>query len=355
MGLLPKPYRQRGFTLIELLVVIAIIAILIALLLPAVQQAREAARRSQCKNNLKQLGLAFHTYESTYKMFPGTQKPFGTANGWTEESMGDALVHILPEIDAAGLHKEINWRGRGGAGAWVDGSPLENTWLQRTPSGVTLRLQSFPVWHCPSDVNSEPNGGWGSAVSNYQVSMGSTPINWSGGCPQVFSAALPSGATDPWSTDGSTISGIAGFRPWRAKLRDVADGTSQVIMLGEARPRCHHRLDWGPWGHEMTASALTTSVPINYPVWCADGSTAGYGNNCPGAPGPGTQWGQDDVAMGFRSMHKGGAHFAMCDGAVRFLNQNISSFAPGTANGTGGQGVYNRLGARRDGEATGEY
>ena len=112
-------------------------------------------------------------------------------------------------------------------------------------------------------------------------------------------------------------------------------------MIGETRPRCHHRMDWGPWGHEFTGQVASTSIPINYPVWCADGSTPGMANACP--PGNQTAWGQDDVSQGFRSKHQGGAHFAMCDGAVRFLNQTISNT------------TYYRLGGRADGQPPGEY
>ena len=348
---LPNHVRRRylrGFTLIELLVVIAIIAILIALLLPAVQQAREAARRSQCKNNLKQLALAFHTYESTHKIFPGNQILLGMAGtGWTEWNMGGALVHILPEIDQGAFAKDINFNGNGNNG-WgsVAGAP-ENFGTQRTAKGELVREKHFPVWHCPSDVNSESQAGWANAgLANYAISMGSTPAgpNGGAGCSGFAQTALPANATDFWSTDGANVSGFASMRAWRSRIRDLSDGTSQVIMLGEIRPQCNHRFYYGPWFHDWGGAATaTTSIPINIPVWCIDGSTPGLANACGTAAAPGTVWGDDTISYGFRSKHQGGAHFAMGDGAVRLLNQTID------------MQTYRRLGARRDGQPIGEF
>ncbi len=337
-----KRFRRwpRGFTLIELLVVIAIIAILIALLLPAVQQAREAARRSTCRNNLKQLGLAFHNYSDINNILPGPGVDYGMAfggSGWSHWSTGHYLVHILPQTDQEALHKQINFQGNAATApgnSWGE-STSDNLWTQRTPSRVLLRNQHFPVWHCPTDVNAEVHGNaWG--LSNYAMNNGSVRVGPGAGCADTYNTNLPAAATDVWSTDGSGTSGIASRRTWRARLRDITDGTSQVIMLGEIRPRCFHRHEAGPWNPDWGNQDAATIAPINFPVWCPDGS--GTPNNvCPGA------WGNDQIGWGFRSKHTGGAHFVFCDGAVKFVNQTIS------------YQTYQQLGARRDGTPTGAF
>lgn len=111
------PSRRRGFTLIELLVVIAIIAVLIALLLPAVQQAREAARRSQCKNNLKQLGLALHNYESTFQVLPSGNYDINPVNH--ELRSPSWLIRTLPFVEQAAAYEQLRWDG-----AWETRPPL---------------------------------------------------------------------------------------------------------------------------------------------------------------------------------------------------------------------------------------
>lgn len=329
--------RWRGFTLIELLVVIAIIAILIALLLPAVQQAREAARRTQCKGNLKQLGLAFHNYHDTFKILPGNGVNYGITPGWSEPSKGHFLVHILPQIDQSALAKQINWNGTGVNGWGSVAGVAENLWTQRTPTGMLLRSQDSPIWHCPTDTNTSGLIG-DHGVSNYGMSLGSTNPGAGAGCADLYPGSFPANATDVWSTDGANASGVSSRRFWRAKLGDITDGTSQVIMVGEIRPYCHHRHQDGPWVHEWGSADAATTAPINYPVWCNDGSTPALTQTaCPGA------WGNDQLGHGFRSKHQGGAHFAMCDGSVRFLNQSVN------------YQTYQRLGARRDSTPTGEF
>lgn len=333
-----KIHRLRGFTLIELLVVIAIIAVLIALLLPAVQQAREAARRSQCKGNLKQLGLAFHNYEGTYKIFPGNHTYTSlTGASWSQESTGHALVHILPETDQAGLAKEINFKGNAliAPGSSWAGSTSDNLWTQVTPSGKLLRNQHLPLWHCPSDVNNEYRSDQ-VGFANYTTSLGAQRWAPQGGCADTYNTALPANATDRFSMDGSLVSGPFGARTWRAKLKDVSDGTSQVIMLGEVRPQCASTIWNGPWVHEWNGGSASTTAPINAPSYCQDGAGTAT-SACPNL------WGNEQIESAFRSKHTGGAHFAMCDGAVRFLNQSIDYV------------TYQRLGARKDGQALGAY
>jgi prepilin-type N-terminal cleavage/methylation domain-containing protein len=146
--------RRRGFTLIELLVVIAIIAILIALLLPAVQQAREAARRTQCKNNLKQIGLALHNYHDAHDCFPfgwGGTRPATGSPGYS------AISQLLPFFDQAPLYNTINFS-----------LPLTD------PANDVPRRQELPILRCPSDFdNPQPNAG---GAINYMANKGSNHL-----------------------------------------------------------------------------------------------------------------------------------------------------------------------------------
>ena len=139
--------RKRAFTLIELLVVIAIIAILIALLLPAVQQAREAARRAQCKNNLKQLGVAMHNYHDTYGMFPPSIWAIHWSQGhtWWSQEKGSHLVHLLPFVDQQPLYSRIDFRNRRADWWWMPKIDDQPRW------GKKFRSYVIPTYMCPSD------------------------------------------------------------------------------------------------------------------------------------------------------------------------------------------------------------
>lgn len=210
--LAPRQRQRPAFTLIELLVVIAIIAILIALLLPAVQQAREAARRSQCKNNLKQIALALHNYHDTFGVFtPGMIGPQAYTdmgpNGVFRLGWGPLL---LPYLEQSALYNQIAPFVDGTANA--SGSPA--TW----PGASTTRI---PVHLCPSDPNKKKNRGFTSSgsstartFSNYAGNMGSTGIH----------NGSHNRATD--------LNGIF-FAMSDVSMRDILDGTSNTLLLGE--------------------------------------------------------------------------------------------------------------------------
>src|SRR5687767_6530245 len=166
-------FRSRfGFTLIELLVVIAIIAILIALLLPAVQQAREAARRTQCKNNLKQFGLAVHNYHDVHKQFPLTvgASPGSPPQTWVTMEKGTYLVQVLPFIEQAPLFQSIDFKG-------------DQTLDDQVMPGTTklFRSQVIPMYICPSDGSPEIQQ-TDRAKTNYAMSMGAQSMPPSNGC-----------------------------------------------------------------------------------------------------------------------------------------------------------------------------
>jgi prepilin-type N-terminal cleavage/methylation domain-containing protein len=275
--------RKRGFTLIELLVVISIIAILIALLLPAVQQAREAARRASCKNNLKQIGLACHTYHDAFGQFPP---------GRINSSNASWGIFILPYIDEKPLYEIYATGYFGTAGGSIPGS------LTTEPANATV----LEIFRCPSETGSETKG-----ISNYLGVWGAGDVTH------------PDLLTSP-STDGGGIF----IQDGRIRIRDVKDGTTNTILIGEALGVTDGNVPgncygWGPWGMGRTCG--DTSNPIN----TATPSVFSAGN--------------------FSSNHEGGAQFCVADGAVRFVSENINYVKTGI-NST--QGLYQNLADRRD-------
>ncbi len=219
--------RSRGFTLIELLVVIAIIAILIALLLPAVQQAREAARRTQCKNNLKQLGVALHNYHDVYNLFPfmrgGTGGP---ANNNLNNRQGiSGLVMLLPFMEQGPLWKDIqkgiDRDGRPGSGRYRPGGPVN--WA----SAFDPWRAQIPGLLCPSDL--KIIGGGNIGRNNYRFNVGTYSRN-----------NHTQSAVRGWG--GHQITGLFGMFT-NYGIDDCIDGTSQTIAMGERCKGLGTRLD----------------------------------------------------------------------------------------------------------------
>lgn len=314
---------RRGFTLIELLVVIAIIAVLIALLLPAVQQAREAARRSQCKNNLKQVGLAEHGFHDTFRHLATSNRPPGTG---TKRISG--MTRILPYLDQAPLYNLYNQ-----ALQWSDPNATQR-------AVVSTKLT---VLICPSNpkggaLDGDPDstttpGGWAQNVAasgDYALAKGLD----SGITPYV-SVALPGLFSDPTNAANQYY---AGMFPQNidAKFADVTDGLSNTIALHESagRPYVYRRgkqfgsppsarVNGGGWcrpasevlvtGQVADGSALFGTVPFN----------ATNGHNVGGESYPSGAFGVQSTGQPY-SFHTGGAHFLMGDGSVRFINENIS-------------------------------
>jgi prepilin-type N-terminal cleavage/methylation domain-containing protein len=329
--------KKEGFTLIELLVVIAIIAVLIALLLPAVQQAREAARRTQCKNNLKQLGLAMHNYHDIAKMFPINSLQWGSPNNspeWTGTQHGSQIVQLLPYFDQAAMYNSINFNNVNAESTIVNGQPI-----------YTIALAMLL---CPSSTAPDKRGGDNRAKSNYAPSSGAQiyPVNPNTPCPGIYppygSLIDPTyaasggtnangyfGDTPPWAGHGNSmtmteISGMFARGTAAARFRDATDGVSNTILMGEVRPDCSDHINNG-WFHN-NALWCGTAPPINFPT-------------CPNSPvrPDGCQssatW---NTSQGFKSEHPGGAHFLLTDGSVQFLSDNLD------------YATYQRLGDRRD-------
>jgi prepilin-type N-terminal cleavage/methylation domain-containing protein len=327
--------RNRGFTLIELLVVIAIIAVLIALLLPAVQQAREAARRTQCKNNVKQLGLAMHNYHDTFLVFPPNSLQWGAAGNspeWTATQHGTQLTMILPFIDQSTVYNAINFTNVNAEGTTINGQPIYQ--------------KVIPAFICPTATSPNQRGGDLRAKTNYAPSLGSQRMDVNGGtgCPGLFpphgplidaqyAAAGGSNGNGYFGTgpdghgntmDISRISGMFARGSTAARLRDVTDGASNTILMGEVRPECADHINNG-WFHN-NAIWVATTPPINFPT-------------CPQSPVRPDSCHRSDTwntSQGFKSEHIGGAHFLLSDGSVQFLSENID------------YATYQRLGDRRD-------
>ena len=299
--------KHRGFTLIELLVVIAIIAILIALLLPAVQMAREAARRTQCKNNLKQLGLALHNYNETHSRLPllASDSLYGYSPS----------AQLLPYIDQANLHNLIDFRE-----PLLSGPPWAAV---LNPALVDVVKQTVPVFMCPSDAGNvfftDSQGAvW--AGSNY-------PVNGGSGLSMQYCTT---------ENDGLFWRGSS------TRLRDITDGTTNTIFMAETLfgnrgPDTATLLDpdrqmkrvSGGGACSATSDDLVSRTASNYEggragTWIRGlgYSTLVHGYLPPNSPTPDVVH-HGEIVSGARSLHFGGANVLLCDGSVRFLGENI--------------------------------
>jgi prepilin-type N-terminal cleavage/methylation domain-containing protein/prepilin-type processing-associated H-X9-DG protein len=322
---------RRGFTLIELLVVIAIIAVLIALLLPAVQQAREAARRSQCKNNLKQYGLALANYHDVYNIYPIGSETL--PNWWGTGAPTNLLnwqARILPQIDQAPMYNQINWT-------------MNNAQSQILADGREMQSHVMPYALCPSDAHMLQNPLWGQvAQTNYCGSMGSQGNNsTNGSCNQWQQFALMLNPNNADTPDATQVSGMFNRMGAPIGIFHVADGTSNTIHVGEVLPSCNDHASAGMWQtNGMGDAHSSTIVPINTFNTCNYTTGVNWGQVTNTLCTDAANW---NWSWGFRSMHTGGAQFLFVDGSVHFLSQNIN------------MQTYQRLGGKADGFAVGSY
>jgi prepilin-type N-terminal cleavage/methylation domain-containing protein/prepilin-type processing-associated H-X9-DG protein len=299
--------KSRGFTLIELLVVIAIIGVLVSLLLPAVQQAREAARRTQCRNNLKQIGIALHNYHDQVGSFPP-----GTIFGDQDYGWG---TFILPNLDQAPLYNQLNFLGYGSV--ITNSSVYTERSLPLVP-GVTDTLLS--VFLCPSNsmlTHSPVRPGAGSPSG---ASLGGFARSDYKGC-------LGSG--------GAAITGMFGkikatYRPTR--MRDILDGSSNTFAVGEGYTRFARAID-GPTHPNVGDFGVWIGTNNQHQNVVAETGINHIPNG--GASLPVTTLNQFDDC--FASAHTGGVTFLFADGSVRFISDNIN------------MRIYTYLGDKADG------
>ncbi len=338
--------RQNGFTLVELLVVIAIIGILVGLLLPAVQAAREAARRMQCSNNLKQLGLAALNYESTFSKFPPNHifaRPIinpTTANGAADvvnmECWGWHVL-LMPQFEQTAMYNQLN----------VTQISLMGFIRNATPAQFALLQQEISTFRCPSDSGesiAKPARHWGGGVGTAASSRG----NWESGLTNYVSNR---GVRD----NPQTVKDCFGVlqENLAQKIGGITDGTSNTIIFGERDSKYGRSATWpgvrNPDGNGARGIYMNTAT-VRPPINSID---------------PPNTWStlSQGAGSGFGSLHTGGATFVFVDGSVHFISASIDS----RPNSVGGcnvydeavclatYGVYERLGRRNDALVVGEY
>lgn len=288
-----RKFRPSGFTLIELLVVIAIIAILIALLLPAVQQAREAARRTQCKNNMMNIGLALHNYEMAFEVLPpGTVNKTGPIDHVARGYHMSWIVQLLPFLEQSGAFHAFDFN----AGVYDD-------------RNVTVRRAILPTYLCPSVPAGPRTSGDdrnGFALSTYAA------------CHNDVAAPIDANNNGVFHLNSST------------RYRDITDGSTNTIFIGEKLP-AEDEFGWASGTRDTLRNTGTSIVDGNMAQPAAGNiemvRIAGRNNNPRSVP-----------AGGFSSAHTGGAQFGFGDGSVRFLSQNVNFQ------------IYQQLGHRADGK-----
>lgn len=299
-----------GFTLIELLVVIAVIAILIALLLPAVQQAREAARRTQCKNHLKQIGLAIHNYHDVYTTFPNAN-----CGGLAFSSLSGAslFASILPMIDQSSAYNLYDF-----------------TKANTDPANQQVVSQRLPFYLCPTSPLRRQvpscDSDNGRAPGNYAVCIGSKDFNqyWS-----FFGLPRP-------DLDGAIV--YTDSSPGRTAFRDFLDGTSSTLMVGETAYNLPDYLFSS--GNCMGESRYSFTYWANpYPGSTA--CTTEYDFNPHDIKDDGIF--DPNWTRSFRSDHEGGVQFTLTDGSVHLLSENIDAE------------LLDALSTRNGGEVVGEF
>lgn len=309
--------RNSGFTLVELLVVIAIISTLVALLLPAVQQAREAARRASCKNNLKQIGLALHNYHDVYRVLPPGFIDVRPGGQWQCGTMSDGTLlpdqesycwgwgaMILPFVEQSALFDQLN----------PDGCRMPNAASQNWPGGRVLLQERISLFECPTSPNTVP-------LNPY--------LEW-------------------YSVSNYVLNGEIGDQNTRIAFHEITDGLSNTLLCGE-----RHLFSGIPSGDQRRQIGGTIFGKSKE-------TTNGVRGNARHPPnkayvGDEPCCGNDPLATrnAYSSMHQGGLNIVLADGSVRFISENIES-ADNIPTVIPGQ-IWQNLSLISDGQVLGEF
>ncbi len=313
------PVKRTAFTLIELLVVISIIAVLMALLLPAVQRAREAARRTQCKNQLKQIGIALHAYHESHRTFPPGFIQSDPANAGAH--VGYAWgIFLLPSMDWQGLYDRLNFNA---------------------PACPNVPIST---WKCPSDPKIDGTATWttttvGAQLGDCTVMSGNPPApvttanrtqaqctqaggtwvftgNYQTSRPAISYASRASYIGNFGSTALSSLSGSTGIFSVNSRIqsRDITDGMSNTFLLGE-RDMARGQATYEGVHYDITGG--TTGTSSLTPSQANSGRVV-LGTAQPGRP-------NSSGNSGYSSMHPGGVQMVLCDGSVRFVTEAINA------------------------------
>ena len=308
-----KRSRHVGFTLVELLVVIAIIGVLVALLLPAIQAAREAARRAQCTNNLKQIGLALHNYHDTHGVFPpghmiwNNNLPAGYGLVGSMRLMG-WQVHLLPYIELGSLYSQYNFSGSTPINQ-ADNMRVHWTWIND--------------YLCPSNPGME-GVYWTSTINpaTGDENLDGTPTHYTGISDDLCNFDLCA-ASGWWTAGGKGLF----FTGSKVKMRDILDGTSSTFAVGEnvaPDPRGTNKYRGKTW---VAYNIMSVERGINYP-FRLNPQLSHNGFNSTNGPA---------------SYHPGGANFMLADASVRFVSESID------------QALLQALATRAGKESVGQY
>jgi prepilin-type N-terminal cleavage/methylation domain-containing protein/prepilin-type processing-associated H-X9-DG protein len=350
MEVMTSPKNYRGFTLVELLVVIAIIGVLVALLLPAVQAAREAARRTQCVNNSKNIALAAINYHDVHKSFPVSEDystylgvrceevgsnpiNYGPAGGTglgrcptipaaqdpqrqaSQLHGGSWIIHILPQMELQSIYDRFDIPDHGLNGDWKVGPRAGMSYVTDLTFRSALETQPA-VLVCPSDEFGGPRqgqfpfpGAITVATTCYKGSAGDggfEPV------PPHRDLVWHSGVTAYAAINNPGIFWRYSYLSGGIEFKAITDGTSNTFLFGEASPEDGNSPAWssdGDWA--------TTGIQLNWDARTSGACLDGSGNFSPGLA---TCW---PNTRGFRSQHTGGANFAFCDGSVAFIDNSI--------------------------------
>ncbi|MEQ8209708.1 MAG: DUF1559 domain-containing protein [Lacipirellulaceae bacterium] len=305
----------QGFTIVELLVVVAIIGVLVALLLPAVQAAREAARRAQCSSRLRQLGIAVHQFHDREQRLP---RGAIWAHGEDGYQRGNTLLFLLPYLELQNVYDAVD--------------RTKDVDYQEYPDGTLIATTPVPGFICPTTQGEGPTSGYEFPVSNYVASKGPTAMinredrfscseyeDWN-----EYALAPHHDNDDPHNFAGPFHRHDSVY----SRFREVTDGLSNTVFFSETRAYCNGHAAHG-WLWTISGQGyLTTLVPINYNT-CEHGDEPG--NGCRSRE----NW---NMSQGFKSLHPDGVNIMMGDNAVRFLNEDID------------HQLFQYLGAKADGQ-----